>query len=138
MIADVDSEGVVACLDETRHGFEDGDYVVFSEVQGMPELNDADKPFEIKVLGPYTFSIDKERIKSGQYVRGGIATQVSLLQNNYINFDNVKHSSYKSDYKRVTFIVIFFLGENAKSSFVQTPECQSDWGRRFDDRFWQI
>lgn len=27
-----DSEGVVTCLEETRHGFEDGDYVTFSEV----------------------------------------------------------------------------------------------------------
>ena len=25
-----DKEGVVTCLDETRHGFEDGDYVTFN------------------------------------------------------------------------------------------------------------
>ena len=28
-----ESEGVVTCLDETRHGYEDGDYVTFEEVQ---------------------------------------------------------------------------------------------------------
>lgn len=27
-----DAEGIVTCLDETRHGFEDGNYVTFSEV----------------------------------------------------------------------------------------------------------
>lgn len=27
-----ESEGIVTCLDETRHGFEDGDFVTFSEV----------------------------------------------------------------------------------------------------------
>ena len=29
-----DGDGVVAAQDETRHGFEDGDYVTFSEVEG--------------------------------------------------------------------------------------------------------
>lgn len=52
MVADVlkDTEGVVTCLDETRHGLEDGDYVSFSEVQGMTELNEM-KPRAVKVLG---------------------------------------------------------------------------------------
>jgi len=41
---------VVTCLDETRHSFQDGDYVTFSEVQGMVELNRCE-PRKIKVLG---------------------------------------------------------------------------------------
>ena len=41
---------MVTCLDETRHGYEDGDYVTFTEVQGMTELNNID-PIKIKVLG---------------------------------------------------------------------------------------
>lgn len=45
-----DSAGVVTCLDEARHGFESGDYVTFTEVQGMTELNGC-QPVEIKVLG---------------------------------------------------------------------------------------
>lgn len=58
MVASIsrESEGVVTCLDDTRHGMEDGDYVTFSEVQGMTELNGCE-PIKIKVLGPYTFSI---------------------------------------------------------------------------------
>jgi len=41
---------VVTCLDESRHGYEDGDYVSFTEVQGMTEVN-SHEPFKIKVLG---------------------------------------------------------------------------------------
>jgi len=44
------SEGVVVCLDQTRHGLETGDVVTFKEVQGMTQLNDRD-PIKIKVLG---------------------------------------------------------------------------------------
>uniref|UniRef100_A0AAY4DCK3 E1 ubiquitin-activating enzyme n=1 Tax=Denticeps clupeoides TaxID=299321 RepID=A0AAY4DCK3_9TELE len=45
----MDSPGVVTCLDEARHGFESGDYVTFTEVQGMTEINGC-QPVEIKVL----------------------------------------------------------------------------------------
>ena len=50
MVASVtqEEEGVVAALDEARHGLEDGDYVTFSEVDGMTELNGC-KPMKIKV-----------------------------------------------------------------------------------------
>lgn len=50
-----DSAGVVTCLDEVRHGFESGDYVTFTEVQGMTELNGC-QPIEIKVLGESVFT----------------------------------------------------------------------------------
>lgn len=44
----------MTCLDEARHGFESGDYVTFTEIQGMTELNGC-HPVEIKVLGKYLF-----------------------------------------------------------------------------------
>ncbi|MCI4387400.1 hypothetical protein PGIGA_G00073530 [Pangasianodon gigas] len=71
-----DSAGVVTCLDEARHGFESGDYVTFTEVQGMTELNGC-QPVEIKVLGPYTFSIC-DTTSFSDYVRGGIVAQVKM------------------------------------------------------------
>lgn len=46
---------MVTCLDEARHGYEDGDCVTFAEVQGMTELNGC-KPIKIKVLGNYMMS----------------------------------------------------------------------------------
>lgn len=78
MIADItnDKQGVITCIDDTRHGMEDGDYVTFSEVQGMVELNNCE-PIKIKVLGPYTFSIGDTTAFS-KYERGGIATQVKM------------------------------------------------------------
>ncbi|XP_073985038.1 ubiquitin-like activating enzyme 1 [Rhodnius prolixus] len=78
MIANVskDEEGVVACLDDARHGLESDDYVTFTEVQGMTELNNCE-PIKIKVLGPYTFSIGKT-CEFTEYIRGGIVHQVKM------------------------------------------------------------
>ncbi|XP_055384682.1 ubiquitin-like modifier-activating enzyme 1 isoform X2 [Condylostylus longicornis] len=78
MIAGItrDTEGVVTCLDETRHGLEDGDYVTFMEVEGMTELNGC-HPIKIKVLGPYTFGIG-DTTSFSEYIRGGIVTQVKM------------------------------------------------------------
>lgn len=76
MISAISEQGIVACQDETRHGFEDGDHVTFAEVEGMTELNDC-KPMPIKVLGPYTFSIG-DVSKFSPYIKGGIATQVKM------------------------------------------------------------
>ncbi|PZC85867.1 ubiquitin-like modifier-activating enzyme 1 [Helicoverpa armigera] len=90
MIADIthEYEAVVTCLDDTRHGLEDGDYVTFSEVQGMTELNGCE-PRKIKVLGPYTFSIG-DTTNCSKYVRGGIVTQVKMPKK--IHFKPLKES----------------------------------------------
>jgi len=73
-----EEEGIVTCLDETRHGLETGDYVNFSDVQGMVELNGC-QPRPIKVLDPYTFSIG-DTTGFTDYVGGGIVTQVKKVQ----------------------------------------------------------
>jgi len=66
----------VTCLDETRHGLEDGDFVTFREVQGMEELNGCE-PRKVSVKGPYTFSIG-DTTGLGEYKTGGIFTQVKM------------------------------------------------------------
>lgn len=71
-----DEEGIVTCLDETRHGLEDGDFVTFAEVKGMEELNSCE-PRKVIVKGPYTFAIGDTR-SSGDYVSGGTFTQVKM------------------------------------------------------------
>lgn len=69
---------IVTCLDEQRHDLETGDYVSFTEVQGMVELNDG-KPRKIKVLGPYTFALEgTDASFFGDYIRGGYVTQVKM------------------------------------------------------------
>ena len=76
IVAGIDNEGVVSALDETRHGLQDGDYVTFSEVQGLEALNDSE-PRKIEVKGPYTFSIGNVS-GLGQYKSGGLYTQVKM------------------------------------------------------------
>ncbi|XP_044736104.1 ubiquitin-like modifier-activating enzyme 1 isoform X1 [Chrysoperla carnea] len=96
MVASIstDTEGVVTCLDDNRHGMEDGDYVTFSEVQGMTELNDCE-PKPIKVLGPYTFSIG-DTTGLSNYVRGGIVTQVKMPK--ILKFKPLKESIEKPEF----------------------------------------
>ncbi|KAJ9644458.1 E1 ubiquitin-activating protein [Coniosporium tulheliwenetii] len=76
IVADIDSDGLVSALDETRHGLEDGDFVTFAEVEGMEELNGC-APRKITVKGPYTFSIG-DVSGLGEYKRGGLYTQVKM------------------------------------------------------------
>lgn len=48
IVADIDEDGLVSALDESRHGLEDGDYITFSEVEGM-DVNG--KEFKVEVKG---------------------------------------------------------------------------------------
>lgn len=83
IVADIDSDGLVTALDETRHGLEDGDFVTFTEVDGMEALNNS-APRKISVKGPYTFSIG-DVSGLGQYKRGGLFTQVKMPK--FIDFE---------------------------------------------------
>lgn len=48
IVAGIDTSGLVTALDETRHGFEDGDHVIFNEVQGMEDFNGVEFQVEVK------------------------------------------------------------------------------------------
>jgi ubiquitin-activating enzyme E1 len=50
IVADIDPTGLVTALDDVRHGLEDGDYVTFSEVQGLDSLNGCE-PRKVEVKG---------------------------------------------------------------------------------------
>ncbi|KAJ7774253.1 ubiquitin activating enzyme [Mycena maculata] len=85
---DQDADGLVTCLDETRHGLEDGDFVTFTEVQGMSELNGCE-PRKISVKGPYTFTIG-DTTNFQTYKTGGIFTQVKMPKT--IEFKSLQES----------------------------------------------
>ncbi|KAJ1292546.1 hypothetical protein BS78_02G399900 [Paspalum vaginatum] len=70
-----DSPAMVSCVDDERREFQDGDLVVFSEVQGTAELNDG-KPRKVKNARPFSFSIEDVTSSYGVYTKGGIVTQV--------------------------------------------------------------
>ncbi|XP_028679921.2 ubiquitin-like modifier-activating enzyme 1 isoform X2 [Erpetoichthys calabaricus] len=73
-----DNPGVVTCLDEEGHGFQNGDQVTFSGLFGMTELNNC-TPVKIEVLNDYEFSISDT---SGfmAYENGGMVTEVKMSQ----------------------------------------------------------
>lgn len=85
---DKDGEGIVTTLDETRHGLEDGNFVTFSEVKGMTELNGCE-PRKVTVKGPYTFSIGDTSGLS-EYTGSGIFTQVKMPK--IIEFKSLRES----------------------------------------------
>jgi len=76
IVADIDPSGLVSALDETRYGLESGDYVTFSEMEGMEALNGC-APRKIEVKGPYSFSIG-DVSELGEYKKGGQYTQVKI------------------------------------------------------------
>lgn len=75
-----DNPALVACVDDERLEFEDGDLVVFSEVHGMTELNDG-KPRRVKGSRPYSFYLEEDTTGFGAYEKGGIVTQVRICKN---------------------------------------------------------
>ena len=93
IVAGIDSEGLVSALDETRHGLEDGDFVTFTEVQGMEALNNSE-PRKITVKGPYTFSIG-DVSNLGQYKRGGLYQQVKMPK--VVNFQSFSEQLKKPE-----------------------------------------
>ncbi|KAL3617469.1 E1 ubiquitin-activating protein [Castilleja foliolosa] len=70
-----DNPALVGCVDDERLEFQDGDLVVFSEVRGMSELNDA-KPRKVKNARPYSFTVEEDTTNFAAYEGGGIVTQV--------------------------------------------------------------
>ncbi|KAJ7468083.1 ubiquitin activating enzyme [Mycena latifolia] len=89
-----DAEGLVTCLDETRHGLEDGDFVTFTEVEGMSGLNGCE-PRKVSVKGPYTFTIG-DTTNFNMYKTGGIFTQVKMPK--MIQFKSLQESLKAPEY----------------------------------------
>ncbi|KAH7447147.1 hypothetical protein KP509_01G093700 [Ceratopteris richardii] len=84
-----DNPALVACVDDERLEFQDGDFVIFSEVHGMTELNDG-KPRRVKNCRPYSFCLDEDTSHFGAYEKGGIVTQVK--QTKILNFKSLSEA----------------------------------------------
>ncbi|KAJ7047640.1 hypothetical protein C8F04DRAFT_1059560 [Mycena alexandri] len=112
------ADGLVTCLDETRHGLEDGDYVTFTEVQGMTELNGCE-PRKVSVKGPYTFTIG-DTTNFQNYKAGGIFTQVKMPK--IIEFKSLSDSlkspeHFITDYAKFDRPATLHAGFQALSEF---------------------
>ncbi|XP_068340086.1 ubiquitin-activating enzyme E1 1-like [Pyrus communis] len=84
-----DNPALVACVDDERLEFQDGDLVVFTEVHGMTELNDG-KPRKVKNARPYSFTIEEDTTNYAAYEKGGIVTQVK--QPKVLNFKPLREA----------------------------------------------
>lgn len=82
-----EATGVVTTHEDKRHGFEDGDTIVFKEVKGMTEING--QRFVIKVTSPFQFTVG-DTSGFGKYLQDGIAEQVKVPI--YINFKSLEES----------------------------------------------
>jgi ubiquitin-activating enzyme E1 len=121
IVAGIDEEGLVSALDETRHGLEDGDYVTFTELEGMEALNNAE-PRKVTVKGPYTFSIG-DVSGLGQYKRGGMYTQVKMPK--FIDFKSIDAALREpeflfSDYAKFDRPQQLHIGFQALHAFYET------------------
>ncbi|KAK0718121.1 hypothetical protein B0T26DRAFT_676325 [Lasiosphaeria miniovina] len=121
IVAGIDEEGLVSALDETRHGFEDGDFVTFSEVEGMEALNGCE-PRKVTVKGPYTFSIG-DVSGLGQYQRGGLFQQVKMPK--HLDFKNISAAIKDpefvvSDFAKFDRPQQLHIGFQALHSFIQS------------------
>jgi ubiquitin-activating enzyme E1 len=120
IIAGIDDEGIVTAYDETRHGLEDGDFVTFTEVQGMESINEAE-PFKIIVKGPYTFAIG-DVSKYGQYLRGGLFHQVKMpkiIEFKPFSKQLKKPSILESDFAKFDRPLQLHVGFQALHSFTE-------------------
>lgn len=129
-----DNPGVVLCTDDQIPRFSDGSKVSFSEVQGMTELNSME-PVEIRVCGPYSFSICDTSAFS-EYEQGGIVTEVK--QPLKLNFKPLTEALLDhellimNDFGKISRHNTLHLAFQALHDFVKKeqrlplPHCQSD------------
>lgn len=93
IVSDIESDGTVSVLVDSRHGLQDGDFVKFSEVQGL-DINDG-QLFKVEVLGPFAFKIG-DVSKFGTYAKGGLYTQVKVPEK--VNYQSLVEQLAKPDF----------------------------------------
>ncbi len=77
--------GLVTCTDTKPHQLSNGDYIIFSEIEGMTELNDG-KPIQVKIKDKFSFTIG-DTTKMKPYINGGIFIEQKQPQTiNFLSF----------------------------------------------------
>ncbi|RVE73454.1 hypothetical protein OJAV_G00047140 [Oryzias javanicus] len=129
-----ENPGRVIWTDDQKHGLSDGCKVMFSDVQGMTELNSIG-PVEIKVCDQYSFSIC-DTSSFSEYERGGMVTEVKQpFQLDFKPLSEALHDRellILNDYGKISRHNTLHLAFQALHEFVKTkqrlPEswCQTD------------
>ncbi|XP_024126269.1 ubiquitin-like modifier-activating enzyme 1 [Oryzias melastigma] len=129
-----ENPGRVIWTDDQKHGLSNGCKVIFSDVQGMTELNSIG-PVEIKVCDQYSFSIC-DTSSFSEYQRGGVVTEVKQpFQLHFKPLSEALHDRellILNDYGKVSRHHTLHLAFQALHEFVKTKQrlphswCQAD------------
>jgi ubiquitin-activating enzyme E1 len=81
VIASIDkgNPGIVTTIPDELHDLQTGDYVTFTEVQGLEELNNC-PPVQVTVINAHSFSIGDVSHLKGSHSMGGVFHQVKQPQ----------------------------------------------------------
>ncbi|MBA0574668.1 hypothetical protein Golob_001855, partial [Gossypium lobatum] len=121
-----DNPALVSCIDDERLEFQDGDFVVFSEVQGMTKLNDG-KSRKIRSAKPYSFTLEEDTTSFGTYVKGGIVSQVK--QPKVLKFKPLREALKDpgdfllSDFSKFDHLPLLHLAFQALDKFISEFDC---------------
>jgi len=80
---------IVRVQEGKRHPFQDGDYIKFSEVEGMVEANSLE-PTLITSIDKESFKVHVDATQFSSYTRNGIAENVKVPQK--VSFHGLKQS----------------------------------------------
>eukprot|EP01025_Chloroclados_australasicus_P042611 TRINITY_DN4529_c0_g2_i1.p1 TRINITY_DN4529_c0_g2~~TRINITY_DN4529_c0_g2_i1.p1 ORF type:complete len:1048 (-),score=190.46 TRINITY_DN4529_c0_g2_i1:257-3400(-) len=114
---------VVITVEDERLQFQDGDYVTFTEVQGMTELNSLD-PMKMKIrnVKSNSFEIDLDTSTFGEYVKGGLVVQHKPPK--VINFRSLEDCLIKpgelllTDFSKITRSTLLHVAFQALDKYV--------------------
>ena len=84
-----DEQATVTVHEDKRHSYQDGDYVVFREVEGMEELNNGE-PIEITGCRAYDFKLKLDTRNFKAYTRQGIVEDKKVPKQ--MSFDSLEDS----------------------------------------------
>lgn len=131
-----DEKGLVNCLEGKRHDLEDGDFVVFSDVKGMTELNG--KEFKVTVKDGTSFYIG-DTTTFGAYTEGG--TWQELKKPVKMSFASWAESTTAApafdkallaDYSKMDHIESYFLALQALQLYRDTHQRMPHPGNQKD------
>ncbi|MCO5606848.1 hypothetical protein L7F22_061039 [Adiantum nelumboides] len=115
-----DNPALVSCVDDERLEFQDGDFVIFTEVHGMTELNDG-KPRKVQNCRTHSFYLEEDTSAYKPYEKGGIVTQVK--QPKLLNFKSLSEALKSpgefllSDFSKLDRSPLLHLGFQALDKF---------------------
>lgn len=80
---------IITVHEDKRHKFQDGDYVKFTEVEGMTQLNSL-PPTKIDVIDGYSFKVHVDSTSFSAYQRQGLVENVKVTKQ--VSYHSLKDS----------------------------------------------